>query len=78
MEAVVPWITVVGTYSDGSGQFSHTVHATNSADAAELVRRSLAPRESEVAGFFNYVSEPAPDPPDDEVMEAEEVVWPPE
>lgn len=71
------WITVVGTYSDGRGQFSHTVDAKDSADAAEIVRRSLAPREIEVAGFFDYVPGPAPDPPDDEVLEAEEVDWPP-
>lgn len=69
------WITVVGTYSDGSGQFSHTVDAKDAEDAAEVVRRLLAPREIEVAGFFNYVPEPAFDP-HNEVLPAEEIDWP--
>ena len=49
-------ITVVGTSADGSGQFSETVDATDSADAERVVRRLLAPREIRIAGFFDYGS----------------------
>ncbi|HEV2122746.1 MAG TPA: hypothetical protein VGW38_08235 [Chloroflexota bacterium] len=49
-------ITVVGTFADGSGQFSETVDAVDSADAERIVRRLLAPRELHVAGFFDYGS----------------------
>jgi hypothetical protein len=49
-------ITVVGTFADGSGQFSETVDAVDSADAERVVRRLLAPRAIHVAGFFDYSS----------------------
>lgn len=49
-------ITVVGTFADGSGRFSETVDAVDSAAAEGIVRRLLAPREIVVAGFFDYAS----------------------
>lgn len=72
----MPRITVVGTYNDGTGQFSVTVDANDTNEAAEAVRRALSPREIEVAGFFEYAPEASDDPPDD-VLEAEDVGWEP-
>ena len=48
------WITVVGSYTDGGGQFSETVEAGDHAQAERLVRELLAPRDLHVAGFFDY------------------------
>lgn len=51
------WITVVGTFTDGGGQFRETVEASDQAQAERLVRKLLAPRVLDVAGFFDDASE---------------------
>lgn len=81
------WITVVGTFTDGGGQFRETVEAGDQAQAERLVRELLAPRVLDVAGFFDYagegrvpsegqdLAEPddgSADPPEQEIQAAED------